>query len=240
MPRFSAQVIWTWLDVVAVPERLEDGVGEAQHHEVLRGLLAEVVVDPVGVLFLEGVVDDLVEVAGGGEVGAEGFLDDHARPAAVGGLVEAGIFQVDEDVVEELRGGGDVEQAVALAAARGIDGIEFLREAAVALGIGELGLVIVDRFDERIPDCLVVAGARNLAVDLGEPGAELLVGFFPPGEADDFHAGRQFAIDGEVVERGDELAVGEVAGGAEDDDGAGLGASSGRRGLRGRGSWGRS
>jgi butyrate kinase len=76
-------------------------------------------------LFLEGRVDDLVEVLGGGEVGAEGFLDDDARPAAVLGFVEAGVFQVDEDFIEELGRGGDVEQAVALAAVLGIDGVEF-------------------------------------------------------------------------------------------------------------------
>jgi hypothetical protein len=42
------------------------------------------VVDPVGVALLEGGVDDFIEVAGGGEIGAEGFLDDDARPAAIG------------------------------------------------------------------------------------------------------------------------------------------------------------
>ena len=69
---------------------------------------------------------------------------------------------------------------------------------------------------------LVMAGAGNLAVHLGQAGAEFVVGFVAAGEADDLHAGRQFAIDGEVVEGRDELAVGEVAGGAEDDDGARL------------------
>jgi hypothetical protein len=38
-------------DVFAVPERFENRVGETQDHEVLRGLLAEVVVDPIGVAF---------------------------------------------------------------------------------------------------------------------------------------------------------------------------------------------
>ena len=35
------------VDVVAVPERLEDRVGEARHQDVLHGLLAEVVIDAV-------------------------------------------------------------------------------------------------------------------------------------------------------------------------------------------------
>ena len=65
-------------DVFAVPERLEDGVGETQHHQVLCGFLAEIVVDPIGVPLFERGVDDFVEMPGGGEIGAERFLDDHA------------------------------------------------------------------------------------------------------------------------------------------------------------------
>ena len=65
-------------DVLAVPERFEDGVGETQHHQVLRGFLAEIVVDPIGVPLFKRGVDDFVEMPGGGEIGAERFLDDHA------------------------------------------------------------------------------------------------------------------------------------------------------------------
>ena len=81
-------------DVFAVPERFENRVCETQHHQVLRGFLAEVVVDPVSVPLLEGLVDDLIEVLRGLEVGAKRLLDDHAGPAAVLGFVESGGFQV--------------------------------------------------------------------------------------------------------------------------------------------------
>ncbi len=53
--------------------------------------------------------------------------------------------------------------------------------------------------------------------------AEHVVGLVAPGEADDDHARRQVAVGGEVVEGGDELAVGEVAGRAEDHQRAGFG-----------------
>ena len=134
---------------------------------------------------------------------------------------------MDEDFIEELGSGRDVKQAVALAAARAVDGVEFFREGTVASLVGELGLVIGNRFDEGIPHAFVVARARDLAVDVGKPGAELGVGFLPAGEADDSHAGRQFAIHREIVERGDELAVREVTRGTEDHNGAGLGQRSG-------------
>ena len=41
------------VDVAAVPDRLEDAVGEAEHHDVLHRLLAEVVVDAVDLLLAE-------------------------------------------------------------------------------------------------------------------------------------------------------------------------------------------
>jgi hypothetical protein len=69
--------------VVAVPERLEDAVGEAQRQDVLDRLLAQVVVDPVDLLLLEHAGDQRVQAAGGVEVVAERLLDDDARPAAL-------------------------------------------------------------------------------------------------------------------------------------------------------------
>ncbi len=97
-------------------------------------------------------------------------------------------------------------------------------EGLVARVIGELGLVVGDGFDERGPDVVVVSGAGDFAIDGGETFAEFGIGFFAAGEADDAGAGGQVAIGGEVVECGDELAVGEIAGGTEDNDGARLGA----------------
>ena len=53
--------------------------------------------------------------------------------------------------------------------------------------------------------------------------AEDVVALVPPREADDHHARGQVAVGGEVVEGGDELAVGQVTGRAENDEGAGFG-----------------
>ena len=81
-PSVSAHGDLHVIDVTVIPERLENRVGEAQHHDVLRGLLAEVVVDAVGVLLGEGSFDHLIEPLRAGQVGAEWLLDDDARPTA--------------------------------------------------------------------------------------------------------------------------------------------------------------
>src|ERR1700759_5734758 len=70
----------------AVPQRLEDAVAEAQHHQVLRRLLAEVVVDAEELLLLEVLVQLLAQLARAREVLAERLLD---HEAAVGAAAEA-------------------------------------------------------------------------------------------------------------------------------------------------------
>ena len=66
--------------VVAVPQRLENAVAEAQDQQVLDGIFAEIVVDAVDLLLFEDVEDDLVQFFGGGKVAAKGLFDDDARP----------------------------------------------------------------------------------------------------------------------------------------------------------------
>ena len=70
------------IDVAAVPDRLEDAVGEAKDQDVLDGLLAEVMVDAVDLLFVQDLPDLLVQVARRIIIVAEWFFDDDAPPAA--------------------------------------------------------------------------------------------------------------------------------------------------------------
>ena len=80
------------VDVVAVPDRLEEAVGEAERQDVLRRLLAEEVVDPEDLLLVEHLVQLGVERDGRGEVGAERLL--HDDPAA---LDQAGVAELVDD-----------------------------------------------------------------------------------------------------------------------------------------------
>ena len=67
--------------VAPVPDGLEDAVGEAQHQQVLHGLLGQVVVDAVDLPLVEHLPDDAVQLVRRLQVAAERLLDDHARPA---------------------------------------------------------------------------------------------------------------------------------------------------------------
>jgi hypothetical protein len=68
--------------VSAVPQRLEDAVGEAQHHQVLHGLLAQVVVDAVDLVLRERLGEGHVLLLGALQVVANRLLDDDAREGA--------------------------------------------------------------------------------------------------------------------------------------------------------------
>ena len=72
------------LDVVAVPDRLEDRVPEPQHQDVLDGLFAEVVIDSIDLRLVEVAADQIVELARRLEVAAERLLDDHAAGRRAG------------------------------------------------------------------------------------------------------------------------------------------------------------
>ena len=69
------------VDHLAVPDRLEDPVGEAQDEHVLDRLLAEVVVDPVDLALVEVRAQERVQLPRARRVVAERLLDDQARPA---------------------------------------------------------------------------------------------------------------------------------------------------------------
>jgi hypothetical protein len=65
----------------AVPEPLENGVGKAEHQNVLHRFLAEIMVNAADLLLVRVAGQFPVQRVRGGEVVAERLLDDDALPA---------------------------------------------------------------------------------------------------------------------------------------------------------------
>ena len=76
------------IDVAGIPERLENGVREPENENVLRGFLPEKMIDPIGLLLGKCVAHDPIQLARGGEIGAERFFDNDPRPASFARLVQ--------------------------------------------------------------------------------------------------------------------------------------------------------
>ena len=188
-------------DVVAVPRRFQEGVGEPEHQQVQHLLLAEEVVDAEHALLVEAGQDVVVELARRREVTAERLLEHHA-PAAR----DAAVGQAASDVGEQARRDGEVDQrhrrALQPLAERGVQ----LRAAVVPLQVGQgLGDGL-----ERLVGAVAVGlhalpgvGAQAVVVEVG------------PAHADD--ALGEATVAGQGLQGGEQLLAGQVPRGAEED-----------------------
>ena len=210
------------VDVAAVPVGFENHVGEAENHDVLHRLLTEVMVDAVDLPFLQVAVQFAVQFACAIKVAAERFLDDDA-PEAVGSLVKkARLAEVRGHVAEKRGSDGEVENDVASGNAPLLaDGFEFFFECSVDRLVVQVAAEVVASGHEWIP-LLRVDRMRGELLDVrGHLVAEGLVIARRDGHAHDGELFRQQSDAAEVEEGGDELALGQVAGGTEDDEDAG-------------------
>ena len=71
------------IDVAPVPDRLEDGVIEAEDHDVLYGLFAKIVIDAVNLIFLQDCFDFAVQGFGGFNIMSERFFDYNPAPVFI-------------------------------------------------------------------------------------------------------------------------------------------------------------
>ena len=67
------------IDVVVVPQRLEQHIGKADRHQVLHGFLAQIVINPVNLGFGKIGGKGLIQRAGGVQIAAKRFFHHDAR-----------------------------------------------------------------------------------------------------------------------------------------------------------------
>ena len=119
-------------DVMAVPDRLEHRVGEAQVEDLLKTHLPEVVVDPVELGLVDVLVDVGGELVGGREVVTERLLDDDA-----GVLGQVRVVQALDHGAEQERRDLEIEDGLLRAPERRRDALVGCGVAKVALHVGE-------------------------------------------------------------------------------------------------------
>ena len=158
-----------------------------------------------------------VELARRGQVAAEGLFENHPPPDGAVLLRQPGRAELLDDRRKELRRGGQVVEVVPLGAMRFVHLVQQFFEALVGLGIVDIAGQIVEAFGEPVPKLLVDRGGGELAQLGAHLLAELVVSHCAAREADDGEMLGKQAVAGEIVERGEQFALGEVSGGAEDD-----------------------
>ena len=207
------------VDVPPVPERLEDAVPEPEDQQVAHRLLAEVVIDAVDLRLAEDLADFAVQALGRLEVVSERLLDDDPPPATVVVLViESHATKLGDEVGELRRLRGQVEEPVATGPVLLVDRLQAGTELVEPGGVGEVQPVIEDPLLEGPPGRRV---ERQHTAELLERGPDLfperLVVVLAPTDREDQELVGQQVRPPELVERGKDLAMGEIAGRPEQD-----------------------
>ena len=199
------------VDEVAVPDRLEEAVGEAERQDVLGRLLAEEVVDAEDLALVEDLVQPVVEPARALEVGAEGLL--HHDPRL---LDQPGLVELAHDVERRLGRDAQVMQEVDRPAAPGqvgLGGTDRLGERGRAGGLRH----VAEQPRELVPLLRGQAAVAELVAGTARDPDELgRVDVLERG-ADDPRVVDEAGLP-EVHETRQQLAPGQVAGGPEQHD----------------------
>ena len=194
--------------VMAVPDRFQHGVGEAEDHQVLYGFLAEEVVDPIHPFFREMTVHEVVELGGRLGVATEGLLQDQTAL-----MVESYRRQSFNHLVEQARGNSEIGHG-ALAAPCLFDDIRVGRRIPVVAGhVTKVGgqpgeNLIVDRFTgslESLPSMMT----------------QYLI--IPASGCHPNHRHVEATSGGQIIESREQFPASEIASDSEQDECIGVG-----------------
>ena len=149
------------------------------------------------------------------EIGAEWFLQNDARPASFASLVQSGFLQILHDRFELIRRSREVEKAIAARPALLVEPVEALREFLVTGFVAKLALMIEERLGKAVPDFVAHRLPGKFAGRFLHFLAKFLIALRTAGETHHRHRRGEFAVRGDIVKRGNEFAVCQVAGRAK-------------------------
>ena len=193
------------VDEVAVPDGLEQAVGEAEGQDVLRRLLAQEMVDAEDLFLVEDLMQLMVELHRAGQVGAEGLFHDEARA-----LHQAGLAQQPHRGQRGARRHAQVVQASAFDAQALLGTRDRRAQRRCTRGQRHIVQMAGEALPVRIGQLAVEELVQRAARDAAE-GLDIDV---VQRHADDAAAGDEAGRD-QVVQAGQQLAPRQVAGGAE-------------------------
>src|SRR5581483_5908811 len=193
-------------------------IRKPQHHQVLHRLLAEVMVDPEDLAFVEMGGDAIVDGGGAGEVAPDRFLHHHTGEAcaAVDRPNHVRAMQADRAGLDEIGRDREVVDAVAGGREVAVDSVEMLAQRMVISGLVEAPAHETQHPRKPVPSLFLDRAAGVLADGIEREGPIRLVIHLLHREADDSGAIGKIAVEGQVVECGQELAMRQRAGAAED------------------------
>src|SRR4030095_8042903 len=127
------------LDLIAVPERFQNRILEAEEDHVVHRPFSQVMIDAEDVLLIEGAEQDLIKLLRRGEVVPEGFLNDNA--SAFGTVCLGQLFH---DEPEQCRRDGEVVRRPLCGAELLTNGLKGRRVFIVAINIAQQTAELVE------------------------------------------------------------------------------------------------
>ena len=214
------------IDVAAVPDGLKNSVGETKSQNVLNGFFAQIMVDPINLSFVGNLQQLLVQIFRAFEVMPEGFLDNHSPPVFAPFMHQSHPRQLFDDRPEVVGGGGQIVQMITVGGVLGVHFVEGFFQARIKIGVFEIAVHIVQPAQEPLPKIAVHTVAGKLLDIVSDPLAEFVFRDLSARHPDHREFARQQLIGGQIVERRNQLAAGEVSGRAENHHGAGISRSA--------------
>jgi hypothetical protein len=198
-------------DVILVPLGFEQAVGETQGDQVLHRVLAQVMVDAIGAVFREEARHRVVHFAGRLQVVADGLFQHYA-----GALGQARLGQPGADrTVDRCRRGKEGDDAIRVAG--------LVRQRGKILGAAEIHAQVVQARHEALQHGFIEVAFADVAAQMFFDQRQMacrLAALASQREQARFGWQQTGAI--ELIERGKQLAQGQITEGAEQRQGAGF------------------
>src|SRR5579885_706843 len=175
-------------------------------------------IDPEDLAFVEMGSDAIVDGGGAGEVASDRFLHHHSGEAcaAVDRTNHVHTMEADRAGLDEIRRDREVVDAVAGGREIAVDSVEMIAQRLVITGLVEAPAHETQHPRKPVPSVFLDRAAGVLADGIEREGPIRLVIHLLHREADDRGAIGKIAVEGQVVECGQELAMRQRAGAAED------------------------
>src|SRR5216683_1918149 len=190
------------LDVVAVPEGFDKGVGETEGQQVVYRSFAQVVVNAKNIGLIERPKQNLVQLLRRREIVPEGFLDDDARAS---GTIR--FRQVSHNGFEQDWGDRQVVRWAPCS-------IEFFAKSCESLRLLVVAVNIAQQSDQLFESCGIDAAVLLQAVF--RPSTQLIE--IPAGFGDADNRNVEMPALRHGLQRGENFLVSEVTCGAKENE----------------------
>ena len=211
------------IDMVAVPDRLEHAVGKTQHQDVLDGFLAEIMIDAIDLVLVDDLQQFAVQRFGRFKIGAERLFDHQPAPCAAVLLKHSGAPEFAGNRRKRIGRGRQIEQAIAAGRPVCFKFFKSLAHPVERGGVLWIGGDAGDAFQQPFCDCIVHRAGGEFAQAFHQAVAQRVVRHRLARDPDHAEFVGQQVGGGQIIERGMHQPMRQVAGDAEDDEGAGIG-----------------